>query len=162
MYGRSSGIVGLRLFPNPNFNEKARKNWDAAKYRKDENYYTDPDLVRPYRVGACHAFSARRSASPRESARRNPEAPKWAKQLSTTIGAQYLRVKLPWSGKGFCTRTSVVFHILDSQPPGTVDTSLVTTDQINNANSMNALFDFGARLDRSGIFAHRTPSSQGL
>ena len=51
IYGRSSGIVGLRLFPNPKFDEKARKHWDAVKYRRDENYYNDPNLVRPYRVG---------------------------------------------------------------------------------------------------------------
>ena len=152
VYGRSSGIVGLRLFPNPNFNEKARKNWDAVKYRRDANYYTDPGLVRPYRVGMscvfCHV--APHPLSPPA----DPEAPKWA-NLSTTIGAQYLRVSSVVGN--LLQKDNVVFHILDSQPPGTVDTSLVATDQINNANTMNALFDFGARLDRSGVFAHRTP-----
>jgi hypothetical protein len=48
LYGLSSGIVGLRLFSNPKFDEKARKHWDAVKYRRDENYYNDPNLVRPY------------------------------------------------------------------------------------------------------------------
>jgi hypothetical protein len=152
VYGRSSGIVGLRLFPNPNFDEKARKNWDPAKYRKDEGYYTNPDLVRPYRVGMscvfCHV--APHPLSPPA----DPEAPKWA-NLSTTIGAQYLRVSAVVGN--LLHKDNVVFHVLDSQPPGTVDTSLVASDQINNANTMNALFDFGARLDRSGIFAHRTP-----
>jgi len=152
VYGRSSGIVGLRLFPNPNFNETARKNWDAVKYRREASYYTDPGLVRPYRVGMscvfCHV--APHPLSPPA----DPEAPKWA-NLSTTIGAQYLRVSSVVGN--LLQENNVVFHILDSQPPGTVDTSLVATDQINNANTMNALFDFGARLDRSGIFAHRTP-----
>ncbi|MEY2558952.1 MAG: hypothetical protein QOE34_2377 [Verrucomicrobiota bacterium] len=152
IYGRSSGIVGLRLFPNPKFDEKARKNWDIAKNRKDENYNTNPDLVRPYRVGMscvfCHV--AAHPLSPPA----DPEAPKWA-NLSTTIGAQYLRVSAVVGN--LLHKDNVVFHVLDSQPPGTVDTSLVATDQINNANTMNALFDFGARLDRSGIFGHRTP-----
>ena len=33
-YGRSAGIVGLRLFPNPKFDDKARKHWDVVKYPK--------------------------------------------------------------------------------------------------------------------------------
>jgi hypothetical protein len=152
VYGRSSGIVGLRLFPNPKFDETARKNWDAAKYRKDETYYTNPNLVRPYRVGMscvfCHV--APHPLSPPA----DPEAPKWA-NLSTTIGAQYLRVSAVVGN--LLHHDNVVFHVLDSQPPGTVDTSLVATDQINNANTMNALFELGGRLDRSGILGHRTP-----
>src|SRR6202035_1414162 len=36
-YGEPTGIVGLRLFPNPAFDETARKNWDP------DRYYTDPD-----------------------------------------------------------------------------------------------------------------------
>jgi hypothetical protein len=152
VYGRSSGIVGLRLFLNPNFDAAARKNWDAGKYRKDETYYTNPKLVRPYRVGMscvfCHV--APHPLSPPA----DPEAPKWA-NLSTTIGAQYLRVSAVVGN--LLKKDNVVFHILDSQPPGTVDTSLVATDQINNANTMNALFELGGRLDRSGIYGHRTP-----
>jgi hypothetical protein len=58
VYGHSSGIVGLRLFANPKFDEKARKHWDAVKYRRDEKYFSDPNLIRPYRVGMscglCH------------------------------------------------------------------------------------------------------------
>jgi hypothetical protein len=152
VYGRSSGIVGLRLFANPKFDGEAKKKWDVAKYRADEKYFTDPNLIRPYRVGMscvfCHV--APHPLSPPE----NPEAPKWA-NLSTTIGAQYLRVSAVVGN--LLHQDNVVFHVLDSQPPGTVDTSLVATDQINNANTMNALFELGGRLDRSGIFGHRTP-----
>jgi hypothetical protein len=152
VYGRSSGIVGLRLFPNPKFDAAAKQKWDIAKYRSDEKYFTDPGLVRPYRVGMscvfCHV--APHPLSPPD----NPEAPKWA-NLSTTIGAQYLRVSAVVGN--LLHDDNVVFHVLDSQPPGTVDTSLVATDQINNANTMNALFELGGRLDRSGIFGHRTP-----
>ena len=38
-YGEPSGIVGLRLFPNPEFDEAARKKWDAERYYRDPDYY---------------------------------------------------------------------------------------------------------------------------
>ena len=31
-YGEPTGIVGLRLFPNPAFDDKAAKAWDAQRY----------------------------------------------------------------------------------------------------------------------------------
>jgi processive rubber oxygenase RoxA-like protein len=150
IYGRSSGIVGLRLFSNPKFDEKARKHWDAVKYRRDENYYNDPNLVRPYRVGMscvfCHV--APHPLNPPA----DPEAPKW-ENLSTTIGAQYFRIRAVFGN--LLKEDNFIYHLLDSQPPGTIDTSLIATDQINNTSTMNALWDFAARLDRSGILAHR-------
>ena len=39
-FGYATGILGLRLFPNPAFDEKAKEHWDAEKYYTDENYYT--------------------------------------------------------------------------------------------------------------------------
>ena len=30
-YGRASGIVGLRLYPNPDFDAAAQRNWDAGE-----------------------------------------------------------------------------------------------------------------------------------
>jgi hypothetical protein len=151
VYGRSSGIVGLRLFSNPKFDEKARKHWDGVKYRKDENYYNDPDLIRPYRVGMscvfCHV--APHPLNPPA----DPEAPKW-ENLSTTIGAQYFRMRAVFGN--LLKEDNLIYHLLDSQPPGTIDTSLIATDQINNTSTMNALWDFGARLDRSGFLDHRS------
>jgi len=152
VYGRSSGIVGLRLFQNPKFDEKARKHWDAVKYRRDEAYYNDPNLIRPYRVGMscvfCHV--APHPLNPPA----DPEAPKWG-NLSTTIGAQYFRMRAVFGN--LLKEDNFIYHLLDSQPPGTIDTSLIATDQINNTSTMNALWDFGARLDRSGMLAHRSP-----
>ncbi len=152
VYGHSSGIVGLRLFPNPKFDDKARKHWDAVKYRKDEHYYNDPNLVRPYRVGMscvfCHV--APHPLNPPAE----PEAPKW-ENLSTTIGAQYFRMRAVFGN--LLKEDNLIYHLLDSQPPGTVDTSLIATDQINNTSTMNALWDFGARLDRSGYLDCRSP-----
>ena len=118
LYGRSSGIVGLRLFPNPKFDDKARQRWDASKYRNDEKYYNDPNLVRPYRVGMscvfCHV--APHPLNPPA----DPEAPKWA-NLSTTIGAQYFRMRAVFGN--LLKEDNFICHLLDSQPPGTIDTS---------------------------------------
>ena len=55
-YGYASGIVGLRLFPNPAFDEKAAKAWDPERYYNDPSYYNRKDLVRPYRVGMSCGF----------------------------------------------------------------------------------------------------------
>ncbi len=49
-YGYATGIVGLRLFPNPAFDEAAAKKWDPKRYYDDPSYYNDKKLVRPYRV----------------------------------------------------------------------------------------------------------------
>ena len=42
---------------------------------------------------------------------------------------------------------SFVYHVLDSQPPGTVDTSLIASDNINNTNAMNSIFLLLPRLE---------------
>ena len=55
-YGYASGIVGLRLFPNPAFDEEAAKKWDPKRYYEDPTYYLSKDLVKPYRVGMSCAF----------------------------------------------------------------------------------------------------------
>ena len=49
-YGYATGIVGLRLFPNPDFDEKAAARWDPVRYYTDPSYYDSRDLVRPYRM----------------------------------------------------------------------------------------------------------------
>ena len=34
IYGKPSGVLGFRLFPNPEFNGEARKKWDGATLRQ--------------------------------------------------------------------------------------------------------------------------------
>ena len=51
-----TGIVGLRLFPNPDFDEAAAQRWDPERYFTDPSYYNDKNLVRPYRVGMSCGF----------------------------------------------------------------------------------------------------------
>src|SRR5207253_9479310 len=36
-YGEPTGIVGLRLFPNPDFDAAAAKAWDPARYYADRD-----------------------------------------------------------------------------------------------------------------------------
>jgi hypothetical protein len=155
VYGRASGILGLRLYPNPNFDAKAAAHWDAKRYYTDPDYYSDPRLVRPYRVGMACAF-CHVSPYPLHPPK-DAEAPELA-DLSGTIGAQYF-----WFGRVFginVTKDNVVWHILDAQKPGAVDTSLLPTDYINNPRAMNAIFDVTARLEAAGRW-HRETSSGG-
>ena len=154
IYGRSSGVVGLRLFKNPEFNAEARKNWDVKRYFEDKNYYTNPKLVRPYRVGMscgfCHV--APHPLNPPA----NPEEPKW-ENLSSIIGNQYWRTRAIVGS--LLSSDNFVYHVLDSQPPGTIDTSLVASDNINNANTINTIFELPERLRRAGAFLNNTPEN---
>ncbi len=140
-YGYATGIMGLRLFPNPDFDEKAYKEWDAEKYYSDPNYYNNPKLVRPYRVGMscgmCHV-----GPSPIHPPA-DPSNPEFS-NLSSTVGAQYL-----WFGRLFAYRADLkdfVHQVMYTYAPGTTETSLVSTDYIDNPRSNNAIYNLAARL----------------
>ena len=140
-YGEPTGIVGLRLFPNPAFDEKAAQRWDPERFYSDPSYYLSKDLVRPYRVGMscgfCHV-----SANP-DKPPANPEAPRW-ENLSSTAGAQYFWVDriFAWNADP----STFFFQVLHTSRPGSLDTSLVSTDNINNPRTMNAIYSVMARL----------------
>ena len=85
-YGYATGIVGLRLFPNPDFDEAAAKKWDPKRYYTDPTYYNRKDLVRPYRVGMSCGFCHVGPNPVNPPA--DPEHPKW-ENLSSNVGAQY-------------------------------------------------------------------------
>ena len=85
-YGYPTGIVGLRLFPNPNFDAKAKEHWDAAKYYANDPAFVTKDLVRPYRVGMACAFCHVGPNPLKPPA--DPNSPKW-ENLSSNVGAQY-------------------------------------------------------------------------
>lgn len=142
IYGRSTGIMGFRLFPNPAFDEAARKKWDGERYYRDADYAANPQLIRPYRVGiscgSCHiAFNP---LSPPD----DPANPKW-ENLSSAIGNQYIR-----EGRVFARNVregGLFWEMLKVQPPGTSDTSRIATDHINNPNTINPIFALGDRLN---------------
>ena len=153
VYGRSSGIIGFRLFPNPAFDDAARKQWNPDRYYNDPAYYDDPALIRPYRVGVacglCHV-----GPSPLHPPD-DPENPAWA-DLSSVIGNQYLR-----EGKVFTLAQpgSFFWEMLNAQPPGTSDTSRAANDHINNPGAINAMLLLGPRLAEA---ADETVAGGGL
>jgi len=150
-FGYATGILGLRLFPNPAFDEKAKEHWDAEKYYTDENYYNDPSLVRPYRVGMSCGFCHVGPSPIHPPA--DPVHPQWA-GLNSTVGAQYL-----WMDRVFVYSADLknfLYQLVHSYPPGTMDTSLVSTDYINNPRTMNAVYNLGARLALSRHWGKET------
>jgi hypothetical protein len=141
VYGQSSGVIGFRIYPNPDFDEAASRNWDPDRYYKDRSYYDDPKLIRPYRVGItcglCHV--APNALNPPA----DPENPNWP-NLASAIGNQYIR-----EGRVFVfdpQPESFFQQMLEAQPPGTSDTSRVANDHINNPSAINAIFDLDVRL----------------
>ncbi len=140
-YGYASGVVGLRLFPNPAFDAAAAKKWDPVRFYSDPTYYNDKNLVRPYRVGMscgfCHV-----GPSP-TSPPTDPESPKW-ENLSSIVGAQYFWTDriLAWESD----TSSFPVQIFQTYRPGTLDTSLISSDNINNPRTMNAFYGLAARM----------------
>jgi hypothetical protein len=156
-YGYETGIVGLRLFTNPDFDEAAAKNWDAEKYYSDPTYYYSKNLVRPYRVGMSCAFCHVGPNPVKPPA--DADNPKW-ENLSSNVGAQYF-----WIDRIFywdADQSNFIFQLFHTSRPGTLDTSLVSTDNINNPRTMNALYLLGPRLMHATRWGQEKLSGGGL
>lgn len=156
-YGTASGIMGLRLFPNPDFNEEAKKKWDAKRYYEDAAYYEDKNLVRPYRVGMSCGFCHIGPSPVRPPA--DPNNPKF-ENLASNPGAQYFWVDrvLFWNPD----ETSFVYQLFHTSLPGTLDTSFVSTDSINNPRTMNAVYNVMPRLNAAKIGGREKLAGGGL
>ncbi|MFO1434658.1 MAG: hypothetical protein U1F76_32010 [Candidatus Competibacteraceae bacterium] len=140
-YGYATGIVGLRLFPNPEFDEQAQKRWDPVRYYEDPSYYDDKNLVKPYRVGMSCGFCHVGPNPTRPP--KDPEHPQW-ENLNSNPGAQYF-----WIDRIFtidADPSSFPFQLFHTSRPGALDTSFVSSDYINNPRTMNAVYNLGARL----------------
>lgn len=158
-YGEPTGIVGLRLFPNPDFDEKARKRWNAERFYNDPTYYFDRNLVRPYRVGMSCGFCHVGPNPIRPPA--DPENPKW-ENLSSNVGAQYFWWDRVFNWRGEKNEHSFFYQALHVSRPGTLDTSLVSTDSINNPRSMNAVYNLLPRMMQAKKWGKETIASGGL
>ncbi|MGB0723050.1 MAG: hypothetical protein ACPGU7_11725 [Gammaproteobacteria bacterium] len=140
-YGYGTGIVGLRLFPNPEFDSEAAEAWDPERYYTDPDYYNRRDLVKPYRVGMscgfCHVGP--NPTNPPE----DPENPKW-ENLNSNPGAQYFWVDriFMWDPQP----ENFAYQLFHTSRPGALDTSLISSDYINNPRTMNAVYHLPARL----------------
>ena len=156
-YGDASGIVGFRLFPNPDFDDRAAARWDAEKYYTDPAYSGDKNLVKPYRVGMscglCHV-----GPNPIKPPA-DPNNPAWA-NLSSNVGAQYF-----WVDRIFFQEAdfgNFAFQLFHASRPGSLDTSFVSTDSINNPRTMNAVYLLGPRLLHAKRWGKETLKGGGL
>jgi len=156
-YGYATGIVGLRLFPNPDFDETAARNWDPKRYYEDPSYYRSESLVRPYRVGMscgfCHV-GPNPTAPPADH-----EKPNW-QNLSSLVGAQYF-----WVDRIFAWEAdpaNIIFQILHTAKPGTLDTSFVSTDYLDNPRTMNAVYGLAPRLGLAKRFGKEQLAGEEL
>ena len=140
-YGRSSGVMGLRLFPNPNFDAKAKANWNAAQYYNDKKYYNDRNLVRPYVVGMSCSFCHVGVDPVNPPA--DPNEPEYA-NLNDYVGQHYFKVGEVFGNN--LGEDNFVWQLLHSNPPGTLDTAFIATDYLNNPGTMNGVFNILGRL----------------
>ena len=156
-YGYGTGIVGLRLFPNPAFDGQAGNDWDANRFYTDPRYYNSPKLVRPYRVGMSCGFCHVGPSPTKPPA--DPNSPKW-ENLSSNVGAQYFWVDriFDWSADP----SDFVYQLFHTSRPGSLDTSLISSDNINNPRSMNALYLLGPRLLHARRWGKETLVGGGL
>lgn len=150
-YGYETGIVGLRLFPNPDFDEKAAKRWNPERYYTDPTYYNDKNLVRPYRVGMSCGFCHVGPNPVKPPA--DPNNPKW-ENLSSNVGAQYFWIQriFYWHGD----EDNFAWQLFHTSRPGSLDTSFVSTDNINNPRTMNAVYLLKERLQHAKRWGQET------
>lgn len=151
-YGEPTGVMGLRLFPNPDFDAKAAAEWDPDRFYTDPSYYNRADLVRPYRVGMSCAF-CHVGPNPIDPPDRI-EAAQWA-EMTSNPGAQYFWVDriFFWNtqprgepGTPSPNEGNFLYQLFHTNPPGALDTSLVSTDYMNNPRTMNAVYEVLPRL----------------
>ncbi len=161
IYGRQSGVLGLRIFDNPNFDDKAKKRWQEAMqtdaFYTDPKFFSDRKLVRPYRVAMACSFCHVSPLPTKPPA--DPENPQLA-NLSGTIGAQYF-----WFGRIFGANVrpdNFVWHLLDAQRPGSVDTSFVPADNLVNPRGLNAIFNLEDRAANGEKLAIETSAGGAL
>jgi hypothetical protein len=144
IYGRSSGVIGFRIYPNPAFDERTKARWNPDRFYGDPRY-CNSDLVRPYRIGVtcgvCHV--APNPIHPPA----DPENPQW-ENLSSAIGNQYIR-----EGKAFTLAQpgSFFWEMLNAQPPGTSDTSRPANDHINNPSAINTISLLNDRINEAAL-----------
>ncbi|MBI3897764.1 MAG: cytochrome c [Gammaproteobacteria bacterium] len=158
-FGTSTGVLGLRKFPNPRFNAATWKklngsfaSWNGWRQRLPRQSpggklsQTSDDSVEPpfligQACGLCHI-----SFDPLNPPK-NPSQPKW-ENLKGGIGNQYIRVS-ELLGSGMPTN-SLEWQMFAHARPGTTDTSAIPSDQTNNPGTINAIIN----LKQRPIFAN--------
>jgi len=158
-FGTSTGALGFRKFPNPRF-DRARwigMNGSPASWRgynaplassgpdSRTSRLLDASVEPPFLIGmscgACHiAFNPLKPPV-------DPANPAWD-NIDGLVGNQYSRAsEIMASGM---SPNSLEWQVFAHARPGTVDTSAVPNDQINNPGTMNAIIN----LERRPTFEH--------
>jgi hypothetical protein len=133
VFGFSSGVVGLQLFKNKNFDAK---KWSIDKYLEDAS-----SVEPPYHVGmactVCHtAFNPNRPP-------KDPANPKW-ENLDSHIGSQYFREGMLFGYD--IPKNTFAWQYLYHQSPGTSETTRFPTDFINGPILINSIYRLNDRL----------------
>ena len=133
--GTSSGIMGIRKFPNPKF--------DPGRWDSSDPWGNPADVEPPYIVGLtcgfCHV-SFNPSRPPEDIVN-----PKW-ENLAAAMGNIYLGEGPLFAYVLGVQENDFRYHVLNQQPHGTSDTSRIATDDIDNPNAINAIFQLDARV----------------
>jgi hypothetical protein len=141
----SSGVLGYRkYYADPTVDEKTGKVvFDPKKspYQKDE-------LQKNMRYVVGHPCIQCHVGMNPNNPPANPNEPKW-ENLSGTIGNQHIIQPLMFFQGA--DHDAVAKHILKAGRPGTIDTSLVANDFMNNPGTQNNIMDFQNRR----VFKHK-------
>jgi len=156
-FGTSTGVLGLRKFPNPHFDAARWRQvnggqlgtWEGFDRPLSDNpansdsrvsHLRDGSIEPPFTIGmacgACHiAFDPLHPPD-------DPAHPKW-ENLKGAIGNQYARVsEIMASGMPV---NSLEWQVFAHSRPGATDTSAVPNDQVNNAGTQNSLLNIAER-----------------
>jgi hypothetical protein len=139
----SSGVVGLRKFRNPKFD---KFTWDVKKYLADPATVEPPYLI-GMTCGFCH-IGFNPLYPPKD-----PENPRWY-NLSGAVGNQYFKEGTLFGLK--MTPQDFRWHVANSQPAGTSDTSRFAADHIFNPNAINSIVYLANRPTHSEKLADGT------
>ena len=93
----------------------------------------------------------------------DPAAPQFA-NLSSSVGAQYMwvdRLFIVNSGKPEGQK-NFMYQLAHTFRPGSMDTSLISTDGINNPRTMNAVYDFPSRMGMAARIGDEKLAGGGL
>ncbi len=155
--GRPSGILGMRLFDNPDYrpgswnaadpwrmpagcNPGARQGHDPAATARQSNgdCYQPPYLV-GLSCGFCHI-----TFNP-ENPPADPARPGW-ENVAGLLGNVYFQEGPLFAWMLDFGKDAFYTEYLNAQPPGTSDTSRIATDDLDNPGAINALFQVRSRL----------------
>ena len=132
-------------FPTRTSTRRRARRWDAERYYNDPSYYNSkrPGAAVPRR----HVVRLLpRRPEPDEAAGRSREPE--VGNLSARPSARSTSGSTASStGRATPIRTSFFYQLLHTSRPGSLDTSLVSTDNINNPRTMNAVYLLGAAAD---------------